>query len=313
MREQQKATRGTSTLEQFLSDKAEERREKYNIEVIDNWPRLFDVDTLAFLGMFSWSMPNAKRRLLYRPNTIDRGNGIQTPTEIVRDYLDWKYPDRLRCVSEQHAAITAHRAFPCMAIKGNMESAAYVDLKSAYWTITQAVGWDVDYFPGRWLGVRSTMEDFPLGDHKAARSSLVTSGLSSPIRMWTGSKLKWKNGGNVHINYGLWAFVQDVLHGVASEMLEIGAQYVHTDGYIVPGDRALDALDIVDSWGLKGSIKHAGDAEIFGVGVYRIGNYRTKRDRAVPMNNHIYVNPVERDWIKRKFRFYALRWWRKCS
>lgn len=307
MAEHQKKKMDHQTLSQYLSEKACERAERYDTRQTERWPLLSGVDTLAFLGNFSWTMPLIHQRWLWKPSIVDIGNGPQTPTEIMRDYLDYRYPTRLRCTTEQYHAIMQARSFPRMAQRGEYPHMMYVDLKSAYWSIINAVGWDVDYHPGRWLGVKGSMDDFPLKGHKAARSSIVTAGLSSPIRYWTGSELRWKTGSNKHINYGLWALVQDVLHGIASDMLRIGAVYVHTDGYIIPDNRWSDAQDIANTWGLKVGIKAQGPTKVWGIGVYSVGGTRTKRERVIPVQDHVHVAPHDKDWLQRKFSFWSAR------
>lgn len=294
-----------TTLADHLKQRNDERTEKYNHELINEWPRITDITSRVYLGMFAWTLPNDKRRLLWEPTHVNLGYGPATPGDIVRDYLGYKFPKRLRVTTQQYHEIMKHRSFPCMAIAGDYPDMTYVDLKSAYWSIMCAVGWDVDYNPGKWMGVRSSVLDFPLPDNKPARSALVTAGLSSPVRVWDGHRLGWQSTNNMHINYSLWALVQDVLHGVAHDMLDVGAVYVHTDGYIVPSGRVGEAMEVIESWGLRSGIKAAGPAHIWGVGVYRVGDHKTKRQHALPFKDHVNVNAIEKDWLRMKFRKFA--------
>lgn len=291
----------------YMATKAEERNDAYTIVQVRTWPKVTDIVSPVYLGSFSWTLTAEKKRLVYEPTALYPFGVPQTPGEIVRDYLDWKYPRKLRCTKSQHAAITHPRSFPRMAHKCELEHGVYIDLKSAWWSIVRAVGWDVDYFPGKFIGVSSNVNDFPLQENKPARSALVTAGLSNPVRLWTGKRLIWKTTNNLHINYGLWAIVHDVLHGIASDMQEVGAVYVHTDGYILPGDRVGEALDVVSSWGLKCGIKGEGATKVFGVGVYTVGGVKTKRRRAVPVKDHVHVEPQFKGWLRSKFRLWAER------
>lgn len=292
-------------LDDYLHQSAHDRQEKYETRLIETWPNVTEITSPVFLGSFSWTLTELKQRWLIANAAVNLGHGPQSPTEITRDYLDWKYPKPQRCCSGQYQEIMRHRSFPCWAVAGHHGECAYVDLKSAYWHIMTVIGWDVDYWPGKFMGKKSDVMDFPLQEHKAARSALVSAGLSSSTCMWTGKTLKWKKTRNAHINYGLWACVQDVLHGVASEMLELGAIYVHTDGYILPLENAVKAVQIANEWGFRASIKSTGDTEVYGVGVYRIGEKQTKRYRVQPGTNHENVNPTERDWVKAKFSGWA--------
>lgn len=293
-------------LYQYLSEQAAARQKKNEIKLTERFPNFTTHPNPIFLGSFSWSYPVEHWRVLYSPTVIDLGNGPQTPGEVTRDYLDWKYPKPLRCTTTQYRAITVHRAFPCYAAPGEYEDMAYLDLKSAYWSILLAFGWDADYFPGHWLGVKSSVTDFPLQDNKPARSALVTAGLSSPVRFWTGERLTWRNIGAKHVNLGLWALVQDVLHGVADDMLRLGAVYIHTDGYIIPSGSIPAGDEIVRSWGLRASVKAQGDCHVWGVGSYRIGKKATKRQGLLP-GSFFAVSPVEKEWLRAKTLFFSER------
>lgn len=294
------------SLDDHLKSAAAARAEKNEISLVPLWPAFTQQDTPIFLGSYSWSFPAKHWRWLYQPTALDIGNGPQTPGEITRDYLDWKFPKPLRATTDQYKAITVHRAFPCCAFPGEYPDMAYVDLKSAYWSILRMFGWDADYFPGKWLGVSSSILDFPLQDHKPARSGLVTAGLSSPCRFWTGERLEWKTIGSRHINLGLWALVQDVLHGIADDMLSLGAVYVHTDGYIVPQSQLAAATEIAMSWGFTCSVKGQGDACVWGVGAYKIGSVQTKRQGLLP-TTFFAIEPVHKDWLRAKCYFFSKR------
>jgi hypothetical protein len=290
----------------YLAERAFERQQKNRTELIERFPAFTDFQTPIFLGSYSWTFPLSHERMLYNPTAVTIGNGPQTPGEITRDYLDWKYPKRLRCVTDQWRALTVHRAYPCFARPGAYDDMVYLDIKSAYWSILSIFGWDADYFPGRWLGVRSNVFDFPLQDNKPARSGLVTAGLSSPTRFWTGSALQWRTTENKHVNLGLWALVQDVLHGVADDMLGLGAVYVHTDGYIIPAENLAQGSEILNDWGLRGNVKAHGDANVLGVGSYRVGDFQTKRTGVIP-SEMFSISPVEKHWLRTKCHIFSER------
>lgn len=296
-----------TSLSDNLRARADERNEKYTVGFVERWPNLLDFDTLIYCGNFSWTLPITKWRFLYTPSVVDIGNGPQTPGDVTRDYLDFKYPKRLKATRAQKELITQHRSFPALANRTSLKDAVYVDLKSAYWSVILSVGWDVDYFPGRWIGVSSSNADFPLSSNKPARSGLVTAGLSSPIRYWDGKTLRWKMGNNEHINYGLWAIVQDVLHGIAAEVERAGAAYIHTDGYIVPRGKLSATMNIISDWGLKAGIKAEGPAEIYGVGIYSIGDSKTKRVGGFSPGGFRNISPVHSDWLKSSFSRWAAR------
>jgi hypothetical protein len=200
--------------------------------------------------------------------------------------------------NQYHLIMDRRRSHPLYANPCVLEDAYYIDLQSAYWSIMSIVGWDVDYCPGKWIGVSSNVEDFPFKSDKLARNSMVSVGLPGLLRVWTGTRLSFVKRANPFVNLGLWSLIHDVLHGVASEMVEIGAKYVHTDGYILPSGNASDAFDILDSWGLSGSVKERGSAIIRGAGDYDIGGHTSKVRRHGKPKDVCSLYPVSRSWLK---------------
>jgi hypothetical protein len=133
-------------------------------------------------------------------------------------------------------------------------------------------------------------------------------GLPSGVNVWIPNvgfqrKKTWKPTANLI----LWGFVQDVLHGVAHDMVSLaGAVYVNTDGYIIPDERMKDAAKVFDSWGLHATIKEWGRAVVRGAGDYDIGGKRSRVLRTVP-RSHRYIEPREIDWLRRKVKFFSHR------
>lgn len=260
-----------------LVELAEKRNEKYIADVRVQFPRLTALNSMTWLGHYSWTNAEEKRRFLDEAVIVDSVTGfIQTPPEVSRDYLRVKYTEARRHTLAQYRAINEPRSAPMYCKIGVYPDMAYVDIKAAYWTIIKIVGWDVDYHPGRWIGKRSENEDFPIPDNKLARNCLVTAGLMTPTHVWTGEKLKPFQGHNTLVNYDLWALAQDVLHALATIALKAGAVYVHTDGYIVPQHRTPALIEEISKWGLRAGVKGQGDCEIYAMGCYKIGNFATK-------------------------------------
>src|SRR6185369_16235088 len=154
----------------------EEKQAKQKVTVALNMPSLYDVQDFVMIGSFSWYMQEAKRRLLLRQFTMTWPNVLTTPSDLVRAYLDIKYP-RLRATKEQVLKFQVQRSAPLYAQPHECEAGVYVDLRGAYWQIVQTLGWDVDYNPGVWLGKGVPMADWPYSDMKLTRNCLVTAGL----------------------------------------------------------------------------------------------------------------------------------------
>lgn len=118
------------------------------------------------------------------------------------------------------------------------------------------------------------------------------------------------------VNLILWTLVQDVLNGVAADMVDVGAVYVNTDGYILPDDRLAAGFDVLNDWGLTGTIKNYGEAHVVSIGTYcfkdnygdrntgtkMTENYRRNPNRLARGMNKIDKNAAEiRQWLRPRF------------
>jgi len=300
------------TLDQFwamahIEEAQRENKQGTVSEVVKKWSSLLLFDSPVILGSFSWYHMRTKHKFIYEPHAR-YGAITHTPADRAKGYLRYKGfgQSRKRVTSRQYdATIKRKRAAPLYAKTGRYDDMVYIDITSAYWSIMKIVGWDVDYHPNRWLGVSSSVSDFPYPDDKLARNCLASVGLMGNVRMWTGEKLVWRKAWNPMVNMMLWSLLQDTLHGIGSEMIaRCGAVYVHTDGYIVPKVETDRAFDIISSWGLSASIRFDGNAIVRGAGDYDIGWRKSRRMRPTKMRDHDSMNPVSPEWLKDKlFRF----------
>jgi len=291
-----------SELSDYMRSAALERQEKTLTKVVDFFPPFTTMNERIYLGVNSWSLPDRHERWVRPGGYYVTENGIQTAGEIARDYLDFKFPKRLRATRAQKDALNIHRSAPLYVEPTILEDAAYVDLKSAFWSIMQLVGWNVDYHPSKWILRGTIPHDFPYPDNKAARNSLVSCGLPTPLRMWTGKKVTRRFATNIHINMGLWALIMDTLHAIASHARELDACYVHTDGYILPRWNAEDLIDKIASYGLHASIKARGVGTIIGMGNWKVGDNITKNymKQWSLMGGVDYIYQVQREQIRDK-------------
>lgn len=290
---------------------------KYKYVLISgNFPSLTGIKEPVIIGTFSWILMKTKQRWIAEKSIVDVGNGIQTAPEVARDYIDAAFPRKLRAYADQIPFIKQHRSAVLYAKVGRTIKGVYLDVSAAYWSILRVTGYNVDYFPNKWLLQGRHMEDFPLPHHKVARSSLVSLGLVHPMSMWTGEKMKEVKKGNPRVNFGLWAIVQDVLHGIAVDLKnECGLMYGHTDGFIVPYHQMDRAIQIIsERWGMPVKVKtnDAGDkaiglAVVLGVGRYKVGNVETKNVLSPPSddfsNLQSLVDPV---WLSERIRHFIV-------
>lgn len=250
---------------------------RYTPKVVIDFPKLTDLQSMTFIGSFAWTCPAEDWKLIKSKNAISLWETWVTPADVARFYIQSRYGRPGRLTSQQYHEIMRQRSAPLYAEPCELPKAVYIDLKSAYWSILQVIGWDVDYMPGKWLAVKSSVQDFPLYKHKLARNCLVSVGLVGNSKIWDGSQLIFRSKRNPLTNMMLWAAVQDTLNCIADDMVRAGALYVHTDGYIFREQDAPTGIQVLNDWGLVGTIREEGKAKILGVGTYEIGSHRNAR------------------------------------
>lgn len=287
-----------------MEDKAREKK-PLETKPVDIFPSLYSIPDVTFIGSFAWTSTAGKWKIIHARHGILTGVGWQTPAELARDYVHIKYQKPGRVKTTQYHEFMRHRTAPLLALPGVYEKSLYLDLKSAYWSILQVIGWDVDYFPGKWLSVKSDVRDFPYWKNKLARNCLVSVGVTGQGKMWTGEKLVFHKKQNPYTNMMLWAAVQDVLAGVAYDMKRAGAVYIHTDGYIVKEENYVSAMEVFDSWGLVGTIRSEGKHEVIGAGTYSSPNKPNNRLASMLPKQFESINPVKVDWLRDRFSRFA--------
>jgi hypothetical protein len=289
--------------EEELHDYIQAKRDKCPDLIPDDFPPIETFDAKVFVGGFSWTATVPRLRIVPHASVLRWSNLVTTPPEFARAYLDICYPRRLRASSGQAERITSPRHAPLYVAPTVISHATLIDLSAAYWQIMSVIGWDVDYYPGRYLSPGRAPHDFPLYGDKVTRNCLVTAGLDNPVTVWTGHKFIEEKLGNRHKNMGLWAAIHDILHAVALDALKCGAVYVNTDGYIVPSDRAELLMEVLRlRWGLTARYKAWGPAIVTGVGSYMIDGKKTLSFRSDMSAFSNLERPERPEMLKDTFR-----------
>lgn len=297
-----------ATLDQIIAIQ-KERNERYNVHLLDKWFGLSRLHHPAFVGSFAITSPSIGQKWILKHYARDVGGGWATPSDLARDYIKVKYPDRRKRMTTAQYKDQFHnrRNAPFFANPVEYDDGYYIDLKSAYWSIILSVGWDVDYHAGRWLEVKSDNFDFPFPDDKLARNCLVSIGLNGKLQMWDGDKMNIQSKPNAYINMNLWTLVQDVLNGVAYDVVLAGADYVYTDGYICKAENLYSVTSAISRWGLHWGIKHQGEVTINSPACYRVGAYESKPFSKSRPRYVWNVDLVNSAWLRPRFMWWAVR------
>ena len=274
-----------------------EKRLAYTSYVVEfDPPRPEDV---VIMGVYSRMWKTEQKRQVRSDKAVTFNGYKDSPTSHARDYLRSCYTPRL--AKRNQAEILRAKRMPLYSHPCILLDAAYVDIKSAWFSILSLVGWDCDYFPGRWFAKGSPPVDFPLQSNKVARSSLVSLARSSHVPVWRNGGTKLEKIFNPCENPHIFGIIADVLNAIAAAAVDYyGAVYVATDGFILPAARVESFQAFISSWGLASSIKGAGDGFVFGPGSYYVGAMRTIHLHQSPR----VLDAIDRDtplmWLLRR-------------
>lgn len=300
--------------EKYIVEQVRAKHARIPAHLTDSKFRLGDFDNawVTWGSASAYVQPHDGKayRVLVRPRCLEVADGLwATPMDVVRYYLDYKHerlPLRARGVALDRCRYPKRKApgyaFPW---KGD---AAYYDLKSAYWSIVQVVGWDLEYSPGKYLRQGKQPYDFPYYWHKVARNTLVSIGIQSTVRQYNTETRQYRttNVGNKYKNVMLWALVNDVLNALAVQAVAHGAVYVNTDGYIIPDDRAHHALLTMADWGLPIAMDFQGKTEVRYLASYRVGEKVTGHWLTPGYFQRLQL-PVDSEWLRKRFFHFAKR------
>lgn len=275
-----------------IKSRAEKRQAEWKLIKLGELPDPYTLGELSILGSYSYLKLKSRERLVRADCLINLGDGlVATPPQLARDYLSVKYKQgprikKYQLIKQAEGLVPA----PNYADPTRFDHGYYIDIKSAYWSIMNITGWDLDYNPGEWLAPGEPPADFPWPGHKIARNCLVSSGVPRPIdRYMPPDKFDTIKGNNKLRNFGLYKLILDVLNSIAYEAINLGAVYVNNDGYIAPTERKAAAIiGLILDWGLTPTIKAEGPGAVRGAGSYAVGHIKS-----IPYKLRPGKNPVE--------------------
>lgn len=298
--------------ERAIIERCWKSQQKFQVIPVPDAPRLADIPNgVVTMGSFSWFVERKygkPYKLVFTRYAREIADGVWcTPPQAARAYLDYKFPSLpLRARGGQlQRCLTPRRSPPLYAtvMDGDL---VYIDIKSAYWSILQVSGYDVQYSPGDYFGVREKVSDFPYPDWKLARNSLVSVGQSRVVRQYSANTHAYRTEPrpNRFTNRILWALVNDTLNAIAVDAVSAGAVYVYTDGYIFRRRDADRGHDTIARWGLKPETRYSGYGYVRAPGCYRVGDHFTRvRDRLKPFSKLRPNQDV--GWLRERFSHFA--------
>jgi len=294
-----------------LKERVAKRADQWETKLVYNLPRLDELNETTILGSYSYSLVSSRVRYLKNKDLVTVGDMVEAPSTVARDYLNLEYKRGPRIKSAQGQAIMdGLEAMPNYAKPDKYDHGFYIDIKSAYWSIMQIVGWNVDYWPGNWLSAGRVPDSFPFPGHKIARNCLVSAGMKGSITrllMPSGKLDTIKPSGNL-TNMSLPKLISDVLNCIAFDAIQMGAVYVNTDGFIVKDEKTAGrVIQLIFDWGLTPTIKMEGPGAVKSSGAYKVGEnasipYKLRgRESGV---NAVRL-PTYSAWLRKSFGFWA--------
>lgn len=235
----------------------------------------------------------------------DGTTGWLTPGEAARLELTAAFPDLKRVGWNKNHLPLFDKRVPLYFEGPSEGEMIYIDLVGAYHQIYRRLwldcAWPRGYY-GRYplLGVADRLQPW-----KAARNAVIGICRSRNVVGIKGQKRIPIATKNKFLSPGLWATVMDILHWVAGEALAAGAIYIHTDGYIFPGDvdrpDTFLFLDWLAQMNIGFSVRAFGQGVISGWNKYQIANTQTaafKHGLTGPQEEFTNVKDQSPEWAK---------------
>lgn len=314
-----------------LRDKAQTRAEKFKTYRLRKLPNPNYLHEWATIGTYSYFLMQTKQRLTLRSGLLSLGHNIkETISSVARDYINIEYKQSPTIKHAQAEIFKAAYIPPNSRIKNapqyfdkkiTFDHGYYIDIISTYWSVINITGWNVDYWPGRWLASGKKPDNFPFPDHKTARSCLVSVARPGSVLLYNpegrnnDEKFPTKPVGSKILNLGISLLIADVLHSIAYEAQRAGAVYINADGYIAPNEKVAGHIaQIIYDWGLPAAIKAEGSGEVLGIGNYKVGLFESEPhadawERGRETQAHEQIKKIENldyaAWLQPRFARYA--------
>lgn len=263
-----------------IEEKVHIRRDEWRTREVELLPPAEWMDEYCIISRYAAIGLETRRRFLWNPILVSVNGTKDTPSALARDYLKIKYERGPKWTRNQRLKVeTELSKHPLYCRPATFERGFYIDIASAYWSVMVRCGWNVNYYPGRWLGITIPPLDFPFYKDKRARNSLVSVARSNKMTMYNPETKRFftQKRGNPRANSQLYCLITDTLNAIACEVISAGAVYVFTDGYIAPNlETKYRIMQIIRDWGFTPRIKGEGSGRVTALGSYIVGRYHSR-------------------------------------
>ena len=238
-------------------------------------------------GMNSIYVPSLKRKYIdksvCKPWNSESGlRELVTPGEAARFELKSAFPDIGRIGWPKGQVSLLDKRVPLHYTGPSEGDFVYIDLKGAYYQIYRCLWLDTTYPRGYYGRYPLREVADTLNVWKPARNAVIGICRSREITGIKGNRRFALQIRNRFLSPGLWATVQDILHWVASTAVEMGAIYIHTDGYLFHQPETGELLPFV-GWlmdnGFRFEFRANGQGQVVSWNNYRVGAFRTKANK----------------------------------
>jgi hypothetical protein len=299
---------------EYILEKAREKADKYPVYLVDTKQPMGAfgdaIVTFGALSYFVQPIGDNPYRVLIEHKAMELEPGVWvTANDVAKFYLKYKFEKLpLRARGSQLESCRTPKRYPPLLAKPGKFDGVYLDIKSAYWSILQVTGWNVDYKRDRYIRWGESVADFPFPRWKLARNSLVSIGTMGEIRQFDTRTQKFasRKAGNVYKNIMLHALVMDVLNAIGVLAVAHGARYVNTDGFILPVEREAKFMQAASGFGLRITERYRGQSEIRSVGSYRVGDHVTGHWSHPTRFSKVQL-PCDLNWLQYRFGRKASR------
>lgn len=300
-----------TTIKSQLIERAAERSKIWKQKAVREKPDPLKLKEWAILGTYAYSLQSSKIRIVDSGSLLEIGEGYkETPSTLARDYLFLSYGRSPKILHTQAEYITNKlQPMPLYSKPEKFEHGFYIDIKATFWSVLKVIGWNLDYYPSKWLSAGRAPDDFPFPDHKVARSCLVS--VARPGRVqWFNPKGKsltakfpTRPAGSPIINLSISKLIADLCNSIAEDAIDLGAIYANTDGYIVTSERAAyKVCQMVFDYGLEPRIKAEGPGQVKDVGAYKVGNEESLPFEQARSHNFKKIQaPHYKKWLRDSF------------